>query len=149
MHPFDWRTVLFAKHAQHVVLIHFPIALFIVAVVFDLLAYLFRRQEFAAVAYYNMALAAIFSLPTVVTGIVAKELLLEGHKLKGILLYHILAALGSTSVILLSWWIHRRSRHTDSAPLPTWRIPLEIAGVLLLTLAGHLGGFLSGVNVTP
>jgi hypothetical protein len=27
--PFDLRTLLFAKHAQHVVLIHFPIALFI------------------------------------------------------------------------------------------------------------------------
>jgi uncharacterized membrane protein len=36
--PFDWRTVLLAKHAQHVALIHFPIALFIVGVVFDGLA---------------------------------------------------------------------------------------------------------------
>jgi hypothetical protein len=26
--PFDIRTVLLAKHAQHVVLVHFPIALF-------------------------------------------------------------------------------------------------------------------------
>ena len=30
---FDLRTVLLAKHAQHVVLIHFPIALFITGVV--------------------------------------------------------------------------------------------------------------------
>jgi hypothetical protein len=28
--PFDPKTVLLAKHAQHVVLIHFPIALFLV-----------------------------------------------------------------------------------------------------------------------
>jgi uncharacterized membrane protein len=149
MHPFEWRTVLLAKHAQHVALIHFPIALFIVAVVFDLLAYRFRRQEFAAVAYYNMALAAIFALPTVVTGIVAKQLLLEDQKVKGILLYHIMAALASSCVILLSWWIHRRARSTESAALPSWRIPVEIAGVLLVMLAGHLGGFLSGVNITP
>ena len=33
--PFDIRTVLLASHAQHVVLIHFPIALFIMAVAFD------------------------------------------------------------------------------------------------------------------
>ena len=38
MHPFDIKTVLFAKHAQHVVLIHFPIALFIIGVPFDFLA---------------------------------------------------------------------------------------------------------------
>jgi len=36
---FDIRTVIYAKHAQHVVLIHFPIALFITAVAFDLIAY--------------------------------------------------------------------------------------------------------------
>jgi hypothetical protein len=37
LHPFDLKTVLLAKHSQHVVLIHFPIALFMVAVLFDLL----------------------------------------------------------------------------------------------------------------
>jgi uncharacterized membrane protein len=35
---FDIRTVLRAKHAQHVVLIHFPITLFIATVGFDYLA---------------------------------------------------------------------------------------------------------------
>jgi uncharacterized membrane protein len=38
VHPFDLKTALLAKHAQHVVLIHFPIALFITAVVFDFMA---------------------------------------------------------------------------------------------------------------
>jgi hypothetical protein len=32
INPFDLKTVFLAKHAQHVVLIHFPIALFITAV---------------------------------------------------------------------------------------------------------------------
>ncbi len=32
MNPFDLRAALLAKHAQHVVLIHFPIALFIAGV---------------------------------------------------------------------------------------------------------------------
>jgi hypothetical protein len=32
MNPFDIRSALLAKHAQHVVLIHFPIALFITGV---------------------------------------------------------------------------------------------------------------------
>jgi uncharacterized membrane protein len=51
MNPFGWREVLLAKHAQHVVLIHFPIALFIMAVIFDLLAYRLHRRELADVAY--------------------------------------------------------------------------------------------------
>jgi len=36
---FDFRTVVFAKHPQHVVLVHFPIALFITGVGLDLMAY--------------------------------------------------------------------------------------------------------------
>ncbi len=40
INPFDPRTVFLARHVQHVVLIHFPIALFIAAVAFDLIALL-------------------------------------------------------------------------------------------------------------
>jgi uncharacterized membrane protein len=36
MNPFDLKTALLAKHAQHVVVIHFPIALFMVSALFDL-----------------------------------------------------------------------------------------------------------------
>ena len=45
MHPFDLKTALLASHAQHVVLIHFPIALFIVAFAFDMLAERLHRSN--------------------------------------------------------------------------------------------------------
>ena len=35
VNPFDIKTVILAKHVQHVVLIHFPIALYTAAVAFD------------------------------------------------------------------------------------------------------------------
>jgi hypothetical protein len=54
VHPFDLKTVFLAKHAQHVVLIHFPIALFIAAVAFDLIAQWTKRQGLADTAYYNL-----------------------------------------------------------------------------------------------
>ena len=38
VNPFDLRSILLEKHAQHVVFIHFPIALFITGVSFDLLS---------------------------------------------------------------------------------------------------------------
>ena len=44
VHPFDLKTALLAKHAQHVVLIHFPIALFITAVAVDLIAQGTKRR---------------------------------------------------------------------------------------------------------
>jgi uncharacterized membrane protein len=48
VNPLDIRTVVLAKHAQHVGLIHFPIALFIAAVAFDYLAVWTKNRTLAA-----------------------------------------------------------------------------------------------------
>lgn len=56
LHPFDPKTVFLAKHAQHVVLIHFPIALLVAAVAFDLIARRTKRSGMAETAYYNLLL---------------------------------------------------------------------------------------------
>jgi uncharacterized membrane protein len=146
INPFDWRTVLLAKHAQHVVLIHFPIALYVAGVAADLLARVTRREEFATVAYWNITLAAVFTGPVVATGLLAWQWQLEGQKLKGILLYHLILALTSCVFIVLTWLLQFMARRKDEVASGMLSVPLEIAGVLLITLTGHLGGFLSGVN---
>ena len=97
VNPFDLRTALLAKHAQHVVLIHFPIALFITAVVFDLIAQWTKRRGIADAAYYNLLVAAISTVPVIATGILAWQFQLEGQKLKGILLLHLV--LGAVSSV--------------------------------------------------
>ena len=143
--PFDLRTALLARHAQHVVLIHFPIALFISGVVFDLLAYWTKRRGLAEAAYYNLLAAAISTFPVLATGILAWQFQLEGQKLKGILLLHLVLACVSSVMIWLAWYLHFRARRRTAA-LPTNRLALELLGVAIIALTGHLGGFLSGVN---
>ena len=93
VNPFDIRTVVLAKHAQHVVLIHFPIALFITAVAFDYLAQWTKNRTLAAAAYFNLLLAAVSTVPAVATGFAAWQWALEGQQLKGILLMHLVAGL--------------------------------------------------------
>jgi len=146
LHPFDIKTVVLAKHAQHVVLIHFPIALFIIAVLFDFLAQWKRQRLLAAAAYYNLLVAAIATIPVVVTGILAWQWELEGQKLKGILLTHLVMGCASTVLIWVVWFIHRRSRRNQEEILPGYRLPIEAVAVVIVALTGHLGGFLSGVN---
>jgi uncharacterized membrane protein len=146
LHPFDIKTVLFAKHAQHVVLIHFPIALFIIGVLFDFLAQWKKQRLLAAAAYYNLLVAAIATIPVVVTGIVAWQWELEGQRLKGILLMHLVLGLLSSLLIWVVWLIHVRARRNQGAVLPGYRLPIEAVAVAILTVTGHLGGFLSGVN---
>ena len=146
VNPFDIRTVVLAKHAQHVVLIHFPIALFITGVAFDYLAQRTKNRTLAAAAYFNLLLAAISSVPVVASGFAAWQWALEGQKLRGVLFTHLVLGCISSVLIWLVCWIHWRVRRHPAASLPTYRLPVEAVAVLLVGLTGHLGGFLSGVN---
>jgi len=146
MHPFDLKAAILAKHAQHVVLIHFPLALFIAGVAFDYLAHLTGKAVLASVAYYNFLVAAASSIPAVATGLLAWQWQLDCRRLHGILLMHLV--LGATSAILmwLVWSLHFRVVRSGR-PLPAYRLPVEALAVMIVALTGHLGGFLSGVNV--
>src|SRR3989442_5616217 len=99
LNPFDVKAALLAKHAQHVVLIHFPIALFIAGVAFDFAAHWTKRQVLIAAAYCNLLAAAVVTIPVVITGILAWQWQLEGQRLKGIVLMHFMLGGGSRLLI--------------------------------------------------
>jgi uncharacterized membrane protein len=145
VNPFDPKTVVLAKHAQHVVLIHFPIALFIAAVAFDFISQWTKRRGLGDAAYYNLLLAAISTVPVLATGLLAWHFQLEGQRLKGILLLHLVLACVSTLMIWLVWWVHFRARRR-TVVLPSYRLAIELLAVGVIAVTGHLGGFLSGVN---
>ena len=144
--PFYLKTALLAKHAQHVVLIHFPIGLFLTAVAFDFIAQWTKRRGLAQAAYYNLLAAAISTVPVLATGLLAWQFQLEGQKLKGILLLHLVLACVSTVMIWLVWWVHFRARRR-TVVLPSYRLAVELLAVAVVAVTGHLGGFLSGVNL--
>jgi len=142
---FDPGTVLLAKHAQHVVLVHFPIALFLTGVAFDWAGRWTKRKALAEAAYYNLLIAAVSTLPVVVTGVLAWQFQLEGQRLKGILLMHLVMGWASTVLVCVVWWLHFRARRRG-LPVPGYLPTLEVVAVLAVGLTGHLGGFLSGVG---
>ena len=146
VNPFDLRTILLAKHAQHVVLIHFPIALFVTGVGLDLLSRGKRTSQLAGAAYLNLSIAAATVIPAALTGLLAWQFVLDGKRLKGLLLLHVIAASIAALLVIASWWLHWRTRRAESLLLPDFRIPIELLGVVAIGLAAHLGGFLSGVN---
>src|SRR5438046_4087506 len=102
--PFDLKAALLAGHAQHPVIIHFPIALFIASVVFDVLAIWRKHPTLAAVAYYNLVGAATTIPLALATGLGAWRWQLEGAALKGNLRLHLICALISASLIFLLCW---------------------------------------------
>jgi uncharacterized membrane protein len=146
VHPFDVKSALLAKHAQHVVLIHFPIALFIMGTTFDFVAQWTGKKALAAAAYYNFLAAAVSTLPVLATGLLAWQFALEAQRLKGILLMHLVFAFVTSALMWLVGWLHYRAARKPGKSLPGYRLLLEFVGVVLVALTGHLGGFLSGVN---
>lgn len=146
MNPFDLKSALLAKHAQHVVLIHFPIALFLVAVMFDFVARLLRKPALAVVAYYNLIVAAFMSVPVLGTGILAWRWQLQAAPLKGLLLQHMVLGFLSAVLIWIAWWFRRRAAGKPEAQVPAYCLVLESVGACVVALTAHLGGFLSGVS---
>ena len=149
MNPFDPKSALLAKHAQHVVLIHFPIALFLAGAAFDIATRWTRqatnRATLAAAARLNILAAAVFVLPTLATGIAAWQWHLGGQRLKGLLLLHL--GLGCTAGVLICLVAATHFRQRKASALPNYYLPLEILTAGVIGLAAHVGGFLSGVNV--
>ena len=112
---------------------------------FDFIAQWTKRRGLADTAYYNLLFAAISTIPVLATGILAWQFQLEAQKLKGILLLHLVLACVSTATIWLVWWVHFRAQRR-ARTLPSYRLAIELLGVGIIALTGHLGGFLSGVN---
>jgi uncharacterized membrane protein len=145
--PFDLKAALLAGHAQHPVIIHFPIALFIASVLFELLAIWRKNPVFASVAYYNLVGAAITLPFAIATGLGAWRWQLEGATLKGNLRLHLICALTSASLIFFLSWMRTRLRAKQISPHIAY-FAVTFLALMAITLTGHLGGILSGVE-TP
>ena len=117
MNPFDLKAALLAGHAQHPVIIHFPIALFIASAVFEVLAVWRRQPVFSSVAYYNLVGAtSLYVPPAIATGLGAWRWRLEGATLKGNLRLHLICALTSASLIFVLCWVRSRLRAKGISP---------------------------------
>jgi len=144
--PFDLKAALLAGHAQHPVIIHFPIALFITSAVFELLAVWRKQPLFATVAYYNL-LGAALTLPlALATGLGAWQWQLEGATLKGNLRLHMICALTSALLIFLLCWMRSRLRAKNIPPGVAY-VAVTLFALMAITLTGHLGGIVSGIEM--
>jgi uncharacterized membrane protein len=145
--PFDLKAALLAGHAQHPVIVHFPIALFIASSVFDTLAVVRKQPILATVGYFNLLGAAITVPLAIATGLGAWQWQLEGATLKGNLRLHLICALTSAALIIALFLKRSRVQAKGQTPRVSYFVVLTLA-FMMIALTGHLGGILSGVE-TP
>ena len=114
VNPFDFKTVLLAKHAQHVVLIHLPIAVFTVAVALEHCAHWTNNRPLAAAVYFNLLLAAVASRGHRSYRVAVGP---RGTKTQRILLMHLVLGCITSVLIWLVFWTHLRvRRHAKVSP---------------------------------
>jgi len=143
--PFDVKTAVFAKSAQHPVIVHFPIALFIISLLFDVLGVWKKNPALRTTATYNLIVAAFGGLCAVISGLIAWQWLYGGAELKGNLRLHLIMGIVTTGLLFLLWAIRTRLNKNPNAPLSRVYFILSLIALGLIALTGHIGGILSGV----
>jgi uncharacterized membrane protein len=129
----------------HVVIVHFPVALAVAAVVADVLWLIFRKDFFRMAGFYCLIFASASAIPAVITGDAhldeenyasapTQAAIAETHEDLGIAAMCVALAAAAVRVV-------RRNR-----PRKWWLAGygvLAAALLVLITLTGHYGGMLS------
>ncbi len=136
-------------HPVHPMLIVFPLGLFIVALIFDVLYLATDDTDFATVAFWNIIAGIVGGLLAAVPGLIDWMAIPAGTRAKSIGLLH-----GAGNVVIvglfgISWLL--RLGATDNEP-SIFAVVLAAVAVALGALTGWLGGELvdrMGVGVDP
>ena len=134
------RTLLRLVAPLHPILVHFTIALTVIAFGFDLFAFLFGIAAWRSIGWWNLAATVPVTLGTLATGVKSRlELPVEVGEARSFLRVHM--ALGPVLfglLLMLTFW---RARLWQAGSGVTW--PYLIAMFLVLVIMavqGYLGG---------
>jgi uncharacterized membrane protein len=134
----EWSRALHPTNAFHPIIVHFPIALFFVSLALDALGTLRRDPALHIAGFYNLAIALLSALASLVTGYVA---FLRLHfPFQGVTRNHIILALSTTVLmaILYAIRVHRHEKMGAGARL--LYLIVGLIGVVTLAFVGHFGG---------
>ncbi|HWP30444.1 MAG TPA: DUF2231 domain-containing protein [Fimbriimonadales bacterium] len=129
---------LIPKNAFHPAVVHFPIALFLAALVLDLYGLIRKDKTFLFAGWYNLLFAAISAVVASLTGVAAGVMLRV--PLRGLIAQHMAYALAAAFVMwmMVALRVHRHQKM--NVPLRVLYFALAVVGLVTLVWAGHLGG---------
>ena len=124
----------------HPLIVHFPIALLLTALVLDLLAVARKRPAWHRIALWNLALGTLGAAAAVATGLQAEDVAKHSFEIWQIIELH--KRLGITTLILgmmvAGWRLAHRDQLTPRARFLTLAATVIMASTL--SIGGYLGG---------
>jgi uncharacterized membrane protein len=134
----EFSRALHPANAFHPIVVHFPIALFFVSLALDALGTLRRDPALHVAGFYNLAIALISAVASLITGYIA---FLRLHfPFEGNTRNHIILAI-STVVLMAILYAIRVHRHEKmGAGARAVYLVVGLIGVVTLGFVGHYGG---------
>jgi uncharacterized membrane protein len=130
-----------AGHPLHPALVHFPVGLWLAAVLWDGVGW-WRSNEvlWPQMSYWCLALGLAAALPAVATGLVEYFALNSDDPAIDTATAHMMAMAGSAALFGASWVVRAK---TGIAVAPNgWALALSLIGASALAVGGWLGGAL-------
>lgn len=131
----------------HPLLVHFPIAAWVLAVLSDAIFFVIHKPEYWTATYWALAAGALLGLLAMCAGLVDFMLLDQSHPGTDRVQLHMLVMGSAWCVFLLDLLVRKLSVPEAAA---WWQLAISVLGFLLLIVGGHLGARLvyhHGVNV--
>jgi nitrite reductase/ring-hydroxylating ferredoxin subunit/uncharacterized membrane protein len=128
-------------HPLHPVLVHFPVGLWVLSLLFDLATYALGPANWLVRgAFYAMALGFVMAVGAAVPGLVDWADIRADHPGKKIATYHMV--LNVVAIVLYA--LNLVLRRGDMATTRTSILPLVLSliGIGLISVSGYLGGML-------
>lgn len=127
------------RHPLHPILVHFPIALFVLSFLLDAASFIWPEfNGLVAGAFYCMALGVLTALLAAIPGFVDYTDIRDDHPGKKYATSHMILNLIVVGIYAVNLGIRYSEIHVATTP---W-IPffLSVAGIVLLSISGYLGG---------
>ena len=142
-------AIAFIGHPVHAMLVHFPIALSILVLGFDVFFWLFGDLFFARAATWAVGGAFLSGVAASLVGI-GEIMLVPGIRLRGASWSHAVAALTFLAVVGANWGL----RLDGGYPVLPNGLALSVLGAMTVGVAGYHGGKLIfdhgiGLMVSP
>ena len=129
----------------HPLVIHFPIALFSSAVLFDFIAVIFKKDELLITSWWVMLLALFSSAFSIITGLIDDNLI--GHLFATFPLWENHGLMQIISILIfcsIFIWRTKQPVLFNSKKRALIYILIGLTNVVILFYGAHLGGILSG-----
>ena len=129
----------------HPLVIHFPIALFSSAVLFDCVAIVFKNNELLITSWWVMLLALFSSVFAIITGLIDDNLI--GHLFTTLPLWDNHGLMQIISIVIFLSIFIWRTKQPDLFDLKKYVLIYLLIGltnVVILFYGSHIGAILSG-----